>query len=304
MDRTAICPGCGKDVTIPVGLDACYCVFCGERVELPVEVIIEDDGPRPPLDLPPLVQALNDLVVADRNMSKEFGPKTYPEQFRNHQIKLSPLLTTLDESLPRAGEARRKMLQDAADGWLDLMAQRWGEENRSKKKGVQPHYADQLLMAAYTLPALRDLPRPSGEEFARTVQQSWVARWPETPIALGSYEELMGGFRKKLCFITTAVCRQQGKPDDCYELTAFRRFRDREMLTTAEGQALVEEYYQVAPAIVSSVALCWDGRQVYDDVYRRYLLPCLEHIEAGEHAACRDKYVEMVRFMEKTYLPS
>lgn len=132
----------------------------------------------------------------------------------------------------------------------------------------------------------------------------WLRRWPQAPIGLGSYEEIASGFQKKLCFITGAVCRQQGKPDDCYELTAFRRFRDQVLLPTEEGRALVEEYYRLAPAIVASVALCWDAEAVYGGVYRDYLLPCLHRLEAGDAAGCRDKYVEMVRSMERTYLPS
>ena len=34
-----------------------------------------------------------------------------------------------------------------------------------------------------------------------------------------------------------------------------------------------------------------------------YLLPCLRLLEKGDEEGCRDKYVEMVRHMEKTYLP-
>lgn len=71
---------------------------------------------------------------------------------------------------------------------------------------------------------------PSGREFADTLQAVWVERYPKSPFYVGDYETLAGGFRKKkflgLCFITTAVCEAEGKPDDCAELTAFRAFRD------------------------------------------------------------------------------
>lgn len=122
-------------------------------------------------------------------------------------------------------------------------------------------------------------------------------------IGYGSYQEIANGFRWRLCYITSAVCRTQGKKDDCYELTTFRRFRDQVMLASDEGRALVEEYYHLAPAIVTTVRLCWDEKAVYDKVYRDYLLPCLGLLEAGDEKGCRDKYVEMVRHMERTYLP-
>ena len=183
----------------------------------------------------------------------------------------------------------------AAEAWLDALAAKW-------KKG-QPHYEYQHLMAIFTIPALRDLPQPSGEELARAVQALWVQRWPKSPIGLGSYDEITAGFQKKLCYITSAVCRVQGKTDDCYELTAFRRFRDQVMLRSDNGRALVEEYYRLAPAIVTSVGLCQDEAAVYSSVYQDYLLPCLTLLEQGDNTGCRDKYVEMVRYMEKAYLP-
>ena len=158
-------------------------------------------------------------------------------------------------------------------------------------------------MAVFTIPALRDLPQKSGDELARAAQALWVKRWPKEPIGLGNYQDIVNGFRRKLCYITTAVCRVQGKGDDCYELTAFRRFRDQVMLATGEGRRLVEEYYRLAPAIVTTVRLCWDEAAVYEGVYRDYLLPCLRLLEAGDERGCRDKYVAMVRHMERTYLP-
>ena len=41
------------------------------------------------------------------------------------------------------------------------------------------------------------------------------------------------GFEKYTsgCFLTTATVKYMGKPDDCYELTVLRDFRDKYMLT-------------------------------------------------------------------------
>ena len=32
MNHTVPCPGCGRMVDIPEGMDACFCTFCGARV--------------------------------------------------------------------------------------------------------------------------------------------------------------------------------------------------------------------------------------------------------------------------------
>lgn len=294
MNHTVPCPGCGRMVEVPAGMDACFCTFCGARVTLPAPPETASAAEAVLLDKAALGEELTKLMTANRSLARQFGRTTYETQFRSYQAQLSPLLCRLEAALPE-GPGRDDMVRQAAEAWLDALAAQW-------KKG-QPHYEYQHLMAIFTIPALRDLPQPSGEELARAVQALWVQRWPKSPIGLGSYDEITAGFQKKLCYITSAVCRVQGKADDCYELTAFRRFRDQVMLASENGRALVEEYYRLAPAIVTSVGLCQDEAAVYNSVYQNYLLPCLALLEQGDNTGCRDKYVEMVRYMEKTYLP-
>lgn len=293
MNQSVPCPGCGRVVDIPEGMDACFCTFCGARVEHPAAPV--PDAPAPaPLDTAALAKELSALMAENRGLARQFARATYELQFRTYQAKLAPLIIRLEAGLPQ-GDGREAAVEAMAAAWLDALSARW-------KKG-RPQYEEQHLMAVFTIPALRDLPQKSGDELARAAQALWVKRWPKEPIGLGNYQDIVNGFRWKLCYITTAVCRVQGKGDDCYELTAFRRFRDQVMLRSEEGRALVEEYYRLAPAIVTSVRLCRDEKAVYDQVYREYLLPCLRLLEAGDEKGCRDKYVEMVRHMEKTCLP-
>jgi hypothetical protein len=47
------------------------------------------------------------------------------------------------------------------------------------------------------------------------------------------------------CFITTAVCDFLSEPDDCYELTLFRSFRDNWLSFQPDGKQLVEQYYDI-----------------------------------------------------------
>ena len=103
------------------------------------------------------------------------------------------------------------------------------------------------------------------------------------------------------CFITTAVCQCFGKSDDCYELTMFRRFRDNWLMQQPDGKALIAEYYATAPAIVS----CIDGREhpadIYQQIWQRYLSPCLKHLEQGEYKACKERYIAMVCTLKAKY---
>ena len=103
------------------------------------------------------------------------------------------------------------------------------------------------------------------------------------------------------CFITTAVCQCFGKSDDCYELTMFRRFRDDWLMKQPDGKALIAEYYATAPTIVS----CIDGREhpadIYQQIWQRYLSPCLKHLEQGEYKACKERYIAMVCTLKAKY---
>ena len=132
-----------------------------------------------------------------------------------------------------------------------------------------------------------------------------MARYPKSPFYLGTYEELSGGFQKKflgLCFITTAVCRHSGKPDDCQELTAFRGFRDGYLRACPDGPALIDEYYNIAPGIVLRIELSPDREARYANIRETYLEPCFADIQAGRLRQCKDRYVDMVRNLEQEYL--
>lgn len=55
------------------------------------------------------------------------------------------------------------------------------------------------------------------------------------------------------CFLTTACVEYAGLPGDCWELRMMRRLRDEYVTTIPGGKALIVEYYEKAPAIVSAI---------------------------------------------------
>jgi len=132
-----------------------------------------------------------------------------------------------------------------------------------------------------------------------------MRRYPKNPFYVGSYEELSSGFNKKflgLCFITTAVCSQEGKPDDCEELTAFRRFRDGWLRECPDGDALIREYYETAPAIVTMISVCENAETAYGEIRERWLDGCYCDLRSGRMEACKARYTDMVRTLQKKYL--
>lgn len=103
-----------------------------------------------------------------------------------------------------------------------------------------------------------------------------------------------GGRNGGLCFITTAVCEYLQKPDDCYELTLLREFRDNWLDMQPSGKVTIEEYYQVAPIIVKALNESADKDAIYGEIWNMYISPCIKLIELTAYVTCRDLYIEMV----------
>ena len=108
--------------------------------------------------------------------------------------------------------------------------------------------------------------------------------------------------KKSGCFITTAICENFGKPDDCYELTTFRNFRDTWLAAQPDGKSLIAEYYSIAPAIVKKINSLTDAANIYKNLWQKYLEPCLKFIERGDNQSCKRLYIEMVTSLKKNFL--
>lgn len=97
------------------------------------------------------------------------------------------------------------------------------------------------------------------------------------------------------CFLTTACVEAKGLPDDCYELTVFRKFRDTYLKSTAEGSKDVRTYYRVAPRIVDAInqepnALAW-----YEEIYCELITPVLCLIENERYEDAWQNYRQYVQ---------
>lgn len=104
------------------------------------------------------------------------------------------------------------------------------------------------------------------------------------------------------CFITTAVCDIFGKSDDCYELTTFRNFRDNWLANQSDGNSLIYEYYAIAPQIVDKINCLHNAKEIYNQIWEKYLVPCLNFIELGDNFSCKQKYIDMVHDLKNLYL--
>lgn len=103
------------------------------------------------------------------------------------------------------------------------------------------------------------------------------------------------------CYITTAMCRDTGKPDDCAELQSLRKYRDEVMLNNPEGRRLVEEYYSTAPKIVSLINREPNHREIYQTLREGYIAPAAQAADAGNNALALELYKTMVEVLSEKY---
>ena len=104
------------------------------------------------------------------------------------------------------------------------------------------------------------------------------------------------------CYLTSACVEAKGLADDCRELTVLRSFRDEWLAKQPNGQAVINEYYHTAPAIVAAIHARPDCKQILDSLYNELVLPCVKMIEEGAYENTYALYREMVIHLKENYL--
>lgn len=304
--KKVLCPNCGKELEIPAELQAFSCLYCGERTELMPEetrIVPADAG-----EFEKAREALKDRlpksVTRFSDYYKKITKKDFFTAFETYENENRSLFCDMDACAllhPDGVEAASKLLAgDLLDG---LEQELMGNKRWKTKNGRETLlFETRVVLAIFLTSAVRKRNLACAESFRTELNSQWLERYPKQNWLPGDYDELAGGFKRhKWCFITTAVCTYEGKADDCAELTAFRAFRDG-WLTEHGGEALIEEYYNIAPAIVHCIDLCDSPRERYAEVRERWLGPCYRALREERYADCRDTYVDMVRTLEQRYL--
>ncbi len=159
-----------------------------------------------------------------------------------------------------------------------------------------------MAMVTFVFPMILEYKGNSSVPLTDKLIAAWKEEFPKSVLQATSYEEIEKGFHKKFCYITTAVCRTFGKPDDCYELTLLRNYRDSYLAELPDGPEMIREYYDVAPSVVKHISQRENSDEIYRSIWEDYLSPCIRMIESGQKEACRERYEEMVRTLRGEYL--
>lgn len=301
---TGGCPKCGASLQIPASLKQFSCMYCGARLT-PEELVTEPAAaPVSPVDGEACAayyrENILSAVASHEGLERAFTKADYEPAFTQYSLSIGELVRQLDQ----AAAAGSLTADAAAAEFLNQLERRWAERGRRRAAIME---RDKFIIAIFLVPAIRKMTLAVSEPYCQSLQSQWCRRYPKSPFSLGDYDDIVNGFRKKymgLCFITTAVCMAEGKPDNCPELTAFRSFRDGYLRSCPDGPALIEEYYQTAPGIAARIELSPNRAERYAAIRRDYLTPCYADIQAGRLAQCKDRYVKMVRALEMEYLGS
>jgi len=96
------------------------------------------------------------------------------------------------------------------------------------------------------------------------------------------------------CFLVTACAEVRGLPADCEELTILREFRDGYLSKDGDRQAMVDLYYEIAPAIVDALRASPDPGQEFEAIYLA-IRECVELIQGRDFEAALRLYATMVK---------
>ncbi len=298
------CPDCGKILDIPADLSEFSCLYCGARCHT---AALLEKVRKVPENIPERLEALRPRllksVTAYPDYYKKLGKKDFFRAFETYENENRELLRELDllsSGAPQGLEQSvRELCKTLTADLEEHMAQdkRW--KNKSRRSDVI--FECKVVMAIFLTPTVRKMRLNCAESFRTELHKAWMERFPKEEWTPGDYEVIESGYKKrKWCYITTATCRSEGKPDDCPELAAFRAFRDG-WLTEQGCQGLIDEYYEKAPGIVACIDLCDEPASCYEEIRSDWLAPCYAALKDGRMEECKNIYINMVRALEKRY---
>lgn len=247
-----------------------------------------------------LKKELVDFFIEMQEYRQYFKRKLYEEAFQkcyeNHREMLAKIIEICEKAEDKDAvlEELSGAIPEYAHSQINV------QKNRGKKEGLMVDY--NMSMVTFVIPILGYSRNESCDRLIDLMIKKWNVKPMTMRIQKSEYEKMKNGFKSRLCYITTAVCASRNQRDDCYELNLLRDYRDRYLAADRKGEALIEEYYNVAPTIVNRINKEENAGEIYENIYQEYLQKCVHLIETGRMEKCGEIYAEMVEELEKKYL--
>jgi hypothetical protein len=101
--------------------------------------------------------------------------------------------------------------------------------------------------------------------------------------------------------MTTACCLEIGLSDNCFELTAMRRFRDKGLAHMPGGKSEIARYYDIAPRILQEIRRLGESHRLIS-FYVTHILPSVILAHLGFYRVTHALYNDLMRRLERRYL--
>lgn len=250
------------------------------------------------------INAMANLLDQESRWVSEFGRETYEGSFE----------TYLDENCAVWESLRRLFISEAdieavsseAAEVVSAKAKRLIEEQKYRVQKEKKQLNINMYMVSYFLPAVISC-QPYSKEgngtlMAKIICEKWHEVFPKYKIQYADYHTIQSGFKQRLCYITTAVCEGLNKGRDCEELQLLKQYRDEYLAGTEEGNALITEYYDIAPTIVKRMEKEADRDEKYQYLWEHYIKDCVSMVRTERFEECRSTYEQMMEELRAEYL--
>lgn len=252
------------------------------------------------MELENIKAELPKLLFENEDGLRNFKRDRYEDAFRSYYAKYLPVLDAVEQSY-KEKEDKQAFIEELADSFVTYAKE---QENAVTKKSAKDNFLidKNSLMAVYVFPAILEYKGESSSPLADAIVAKWNQVFTKYSLKIGKFDDIKSGFRYKLCYVTSAVCESLGKPEDCYELKVLKNYRDGYLSSQPDGEALIEEYYNIAPTIVKRINKKENAKEIYQNIFKEYISPCIQNIEAEDNEACKQIYTDMIRILQKEYM--
>ena len=306
------CPKCQGVLQIPGDREKIICMYCGEEIETAAAVKQEEtqkqaesekkkkDERAYERDYQMAIEGVPKILFNMDQPLVNFKKGLYEGAFRKHYMQHIVTLEAI-ESVYQMAEDKDRVLNDLSMAVVEKARKELEPVTRKGPRGQKIMHFNMGLVV-FAKPTILEYKGESSDPLADRILELWNKEFPQHHVGKATFADINGGFRRKFCYITTAVCESLGKPDDCYELTLLRNYRDQYLANQDGGDAIIKEYYDIAPTIVKRINKRTDRREVYESIWEQYLSPCIKLIEEDKNTECQEIYSQMVRELQKEYL--
>lgn len=306
MDTILIkCPHCGEQMQAPKGRESVICMFCGKTINLNENQISSSDS----YDVEKCNESLS--IVMDgvshafegyRAKVHDFKRNTYYTLFETYKADNYGFFVAIKNCIMNASDDKlEEVYQKISDALIEHV-EKERQQQKKKSENFQIQMDRNMFMVTFILPAIKEIGTKKADDLADFICSEWSDAFKDSKIQASSYQAIDEGFKRKLCYVTTAVCQSLHMGENCETLNLIKDFRDHYLALTPDGLDLIDEYYDIAPTIVKRINKESDSEAKYIWLYQNYIKPCVDFIKMGAQEECKSTYCDMVETLRDEYM--